>query len=295
MNLSFKLNVESCRVSADCPTTCNLQPATFSPRAALTLLEMMVAVTLLAVIMVGLLAMFQFTQRALHVAHTQTDVFENARAAIQLVARDLSEMSDYGDTNVNNLILARAASPLVSLQPTVSPTALRIFFDETFWLTHVNTDWQGVGYFVQGATNSGVGTLYRFSQTTNQAAAPSLYGTYTTTTNDIHRVSDGIVHFVVDATYATTNSNGQVEFFRTSLRDQQSFAFPTLSNGVPAFVDVEIGVLEPATLKQFQAIASANTPAAQTFLQDHVGRIHFFRERVPIHNFINPYRVNEMQ
>jgi type II secretory pathway component PulJ len=260
---------------------------------------MMVAVTLLAVIMVGLLAMFQYTQRALHIAHTQTDVFENARGAIQLVTRDLSEMSDYGDSNVLNLSLARALSPVGTLQPTVSPTAMRIFFDETYWLTHVNTEWQGIGYFVEGATNYGVGTLYRFSQTTNQAAVPGLYGNYTTTTNYIHRVSDGIVHFVLDATYGTTNANGQVVFDRTSLRDRQSFTFPTLSNGVPAFIDLEIGVLEPATLKQFQAIASLNTPAAiataQTFLQDHVGKIHFFRERVPIRNFINPYRENEVQ
>src|SRR4051794_13540551 len=68
--------------------------------SALTLLEMMVAVTLLAVIMIGLLAMFQGVTRALQVAHARTDVFENARGAIQLIARDLTEMTLHPDTNV---------------------------------------------------------------------------------------------------------------------------------------------------------------------------------------------------
>jgi len=47
-------------------------------------------------------------------------------------------------------------------------------------------------------------------------------------------------------------------------------------------------------LKQFNAL-TGNLAVAQNFLRDHVGRIHFFRERVPIHNFINPYRVNDLQ
>jgi hypothetical protein len=37
-----------------------------------------------------------------------------------------------------------------------------------------------------------------------------------------------------------------------------------------------------------------NPAAAQRFLTNQVGRIHFFRERVPIRNFINPYRANEV-
>ena len=82
---------------------------------------MMVAVTLLAVIMVGLLAMFQYTQRALHVAHTQTDVFENARGAIQLVARDLAEMSAYGERTLSMLgSRARQPESHSSMQPTAS-------------------------------------------------------------------------------------------------------------------------------------------------------------------------------
>ncbi|HTD66766.1 MAG TPA: hypothetical protein VK846_09595, partial [Candidatus Limnocylindria bacterium] len=105
------------------------------------------------------------------------------------------------------------------------------------------------------------------------------------------RVSDGIVHFAFVPTYPV-GSNG---FVPTG----NSFTFPRRVDAdtvveIPAYVDIEIGVLEPATLKQFRALKDFNTVAAQNFLRDHVGRIHFFRERVPIRNFVNPYRSNEV-
>ena len=72
----------------------------------------------------------------------------------------------------------------------------------------------------------------------------------------------------------------------------------TFTEMLPAFVDIDLGVMEPGTLKQFDSLVSLGTPqslvSAQTFLRDHVGKIHFFRERVPIRNFINPYRANEV-
>ena len=275
MNLCRKLKVESRRW-----------------RRALTLLEMMVAVTLLAVIMIGLLAMFQYTQRALRVANMQTDVFENARAAIQLVARDLSELSDYGDSNILNAAVTLYGSPVYELQPPAAPGPTRVYFDEAFWLTRVNDVWQGIGYYVDG-TNFGVGTLYRFSETTNTASARFLLNRFSSSTNT-HRVSDGIVHFYMEAVYAT-NDPGSALPKQQYLR-RNDFRFPLdQSNALPAFIDLEIGVLEPATLKQFNALTNNPDPTIPLqFLQRHVGKIHFFRERVPIRNYINPYRADEV-
>jgi type II secretory pathway pseudopilin PulG len=288
-------------VFARCNGVGTWRPVIARTSRALTLLEMMVAVTLLAVIMVGLLAMFQYTQRALHVAHTQTDVFENARGAIQLIARDLSEVSDYGDSNVFNIAVARYDNPIGTIQPDPIRPGTRMFFDEAFWLTHVNDAWQGIGYYVDG-TNTGVGTLYRFTETTNIWAAPSLKNRFAISTNT-HRVSDGIVHFWMESVFiyrSPSSAPGKEQYIR-----QSDFTFPTntftsLSNvfvgptALPVFIDLEIGVLEPATLKQFNALTN-NPAVAQNFLRQHSERIHFFRERVPIHNFINPYRENEVQ
>jgi hypothetical protein len=55
-----------------------------------------------------------------------------------------------------------------------------------------------------------------------------------------------------------------------------------------------VGILEPVTFKQFQSLKNEPGSAAQLFLATHVGKIHFFRERVPIRNFVNPYRSNEV-
>jgi hypothetical protein len=254
---------------------------------ALTLLEMMVSVTLLAVIMIGLLAMFSHTQKALHVAATQTDVFENARGAIQLLSRDLSELSSHHDTNVtvaSGIFWPHPAGDL-TLPGSGTPTALRIGFTEAFWLNRVNDQWQGTGYYVDG-TNYGVGTLYRCSEITNQVWATNLFNRFINANVVSHRVSDGIVHFQLTAIYPEVMlPNGPTNFVSSS-----NFS---LSNVLPAFVDIDLGVLEPGTLKQFEALTN-NPAAAQRFLTNQVGRIHFFRERVPIRNFINPYRANEV-
>ncbi len=77
------------------------------------------------------------------------------------------------------------------------------------------------------------------------------------------------------------------------LRSTNGFQFR--SNDLPAFVDLELGVLEPSTLKQFQVLTNdPDISVPQKFLANQVGRIHFFRQRVPIRNFVNPYRSNEV-
>ena len=42
------------------------------------------------------------------------------------------------------------------------------------------------------------------------------------------------------------------------------------------------------------AICPAAWQSKQDFLRAHSGQIHFFRERVPIRNFVNPHRANEV-
>ncbi len=270
-----------------------------SRRAALTLLEMMVAITLLAAMMVGLFAMFHYTERTLHAARTQTDVFDNARAAIQLLARDLAEMTAFNSTNVINAYGFSVPSPISgSTLPLPSGATQPVDFEATFWLTRVNDDWRGVGYYVEG-TNFGVGTLYRFSETAGLSLAPSLLNRFAAS-GDAHRVCDGIVHFRLDAVYPVFvgDPNPGITHWRAN-----NFLFPIVTNApsnppwayqlrtigckLPEFVDLEIGVLEPATLKQFNALTN-NPAVAQKFLRDHAGRIHFFRERVSIHNFVSP-------
>jgi prepilin-type N-terminal cleavage/methylation domain-containing protein len=258
-------------------------------RRALTLLEMMVAVTLLAMIMVGLLAMFNQTQKALRAVNAQSDIFENARGAIAMLSRDISEMTAYGETNVVNAYARVIPHPISSgTLPLPNGFNQPVNFLETYWLSRANDEWQGIGYFVD-TSSAGVGTLYRFTGKVRQDRAPQLIDAFTTPSpTNLHRVSDGFVHFDMTAVFLATNLNGEVYTFRTN-------NFSLWTNDLPAYVDLELGVLEPATLIQFQALTNSADPTpALNFLRNHVGNIHFFRQRVPIRNYANPYRLNEV-
>src|SRR5450631_107530 len=63
---------------------------------AFTLVEIMVTVALLAVIILGLVAMFNQTRRAFTSSLTQVDVLESGRAAADLVGREMEQMAASG-------------------------------------------------------------------------------------------------------------------------------------------------------------------------------------------------------
>jgi hypothetical protein len=64
---------------------------------------------------------------------------------------------------------------------------------------------------------------------------------------------------------------------------QQTQLFFT-SNAVPAYLELELGMLEPATYKQYQSVAAPGVAPAvpQAFLRKQAGKVHLFRQRIPI-------------
>ncbi|MGA2865394.1 MAG: prepilin-type N-terminal cleavage/methylation domain-containing protein [Verrucomicrobiota bacterium] len=56
------------------------------------------------------------------------------------------------------------------------------------------------------------------------------------------------------------------------------------SNAVPAYVELELGILEAQAYQRFKAISSANVRAQLAFLSNHVAQVHLFRQRIPMHN-----------
>jgi hypothetical protein len=56
------------------------------------------------------------------------------------------------------------------------------------------------------------------------------------------------------------------------------------SNAVPAYLELELGMLEPATYKQYQSVAAPGVAPAvpQAFLRKQAGKVHLFRQRIPI-------------
>jgi prepilin-type N-terminal cleavage/methylation domain-containing protein len=68
-----------------------------------------------------------------------------------------------------------------------------------------------------------------------------------------------------------------------SLRRQQVQAtqLSFISNALPGSVELELGMLESATLKQYQSLAPSPNAAA-AFLQKQAAKVHLFRQRIPI-------------
>lgn len=278
---------------------------------AFTLIEIMVVMGLLSVIVIGLMAMFNQTQRAFRAGMAQTDQLEGGRMFTDLILRDLQQITPTYQTNgVNFFAEIPNYSPLLLTLPANTYPRTNILQD-IFFMSRYNQNWNGIGYFVRtnpsyfGIMNQ-VGTLYRFetnvpvAQYIGDGYRPFLTFLNATNLSSISKVLDGVVEFHVQCfdnngllltngsqsifsnNFVTiTNSliiaPGQVEFYGFS------------NNIVPAYVEIEVGVLEPAVLKRYRSIPNSAVQAG--FLASHAGNVQIFRQRVAIRN-VDPSAYN---
>lgn len=274
----------------------------------------MLVVTLLSLIVLALMAVFNGTQKAFRASITQTDVLEGSRAAMDLMASDLRGLTPSGGVSngpVNFAVFANGNNyqPLTQDLPgtSVQRTNLLNYF---FALGRVNTKWTGVGYVVNATNNSTLYPLYRFYAETNVSLpALTLYNLFRNeivnsqwTNNNLSHVIDGVVHLTVRAQdpdghwindidsrpYSYTNAMNTVFFYAPDgYGEAQFFMF---SNTVPAAVELELGVMEDATLARAESLSAGAflsptvAPAQWKFLQGQAGRVHVFRQRVTIPN-----------
>ena len=295
---------------------------------AFTLLELMVSVALLAVIIVGLLAMFSQVQRAWKSGITQVDVMEGGRATMALIVRDLQDMAALpaGTGNGTNFSANNFPEPseLDQSDGTIRTNALQ---DLTF-LKRMGDEWSGVAYRFDSSA-SGVGTLYRLTGSLHRDTLTNYYtfprnvgqlGAYLmavdlnnypnelTTYNgqpispqeryydhapDFSLVLDGVVNFTVRAfdpagqvLYGSrffVPPHNLVDFICTNALDSSGII---TNQFLPAYIEIELAVLEPANLARFKARAELDpTPNKQTardYLRRKAGQVHIFRQRVPI-------------
>lgn len=259
-----------------------IQPSLLSARRpgerALTLLEMMVAMSLLLIIVLGLYAMFDQTQKAFRGSLTQTDVLESQRAAIDIMVRELEQSrplsAAVGCTNFYTEV-----NPFVyPLQlPLNGGVTFATEIDSFFFLNTYQSNWTGIAYLIaptstnasdQTLFQNGVGTLYRYSLTTNgptMNATNLLDGFITSSFSDYQRVADGAVHLRMRAYQSDGYTN--TAFTGTLL---------------PVYVDLELAILEPRVVEQARSIPNAQ--AMQAFLKDikQASKVHLFRQHIPI-------------
>ena len=142
-------------------------------------------------------------------------------------------------------------------------TRTNYLYDVSF-LTRYNDDWNGTIYGVMG-TNAGVLSRIRQEFQTNVWQAGRFFARLPPyATNEPRRLMDGIIHFRV------------LPYDRDGFLSRSNiFTGPDL----PAFLDLEVGILEPKAMEQFRA---RGEDAA--WLENQVGRVHLFRQRIPIRN-----------
>jgi hypothetical protein len=294
----------------------------------------MITVGLLSFIVLGLLAMFNQTQRAFRTSMTQSDVLEAGRATMDMLGRELMQVApsqvpditfasgiSHRTTNFFAEPNAFFAKPLLQGLPSMPASILRTnSIDRMFFLSRLNQDWIGTGYeVVPEDPNGWVGSLYRFCATNPPRLPLNLSSNFTYAirralsdsssgqpVTNLSRIADGIVHFRVQA-YAkngfliVTNSaratntfalvpNGPQPYYTnawntiacaTPLNHEQTATY-FMSNAVPGYVEVEMGILEPQVLQRYRSIP---VPAIQQqYLSNHVAQVHLFRQRIAIPN-----------
>ncbi len=195
---------------------------------------MLVSTAMLSFIVLGLTAMFIQTQKAFKSGIKQTSVTDAGRAVIDMIAADLSQMSNPGFTNV-------AWNPLYPTPPNyqapVPPFPINFSYawvpsfdlyqytnnannvpvlcrvnesDDIFAMVMTNNNWLGIGYCIVNPTNStgeaipGLGTLYRYVTNTPAPLTNNLF-LYNNFSNALvsgtfanwHRIADGVVHLKI--------------------------------------------------------------------------------------------------
>ena len=283
-------------------------------RGAFSLIEVLIAVTLMSVIVLGLMAMFGETQRAFRTGITQSDVMESGRAAMEMMAREIEQAQatdQPGGINFNIGPNPYAGSALFGFAPpTLQPYQLEQSLPQTvarrlnilqdvLFVTREGQEWTAIGYAV--VYTNYIGTLYRY-QTNIPAVAPDwqyaasvAYNTFFSpnpTAVRPSRVIDGVVNFQIRA-YDTLGQlispayayrplvPGQIEALWGPRPDDIHVRF--LSNALPAYVEVELGILETKTADRARNMP-LNGNVQQAYLEKQAARVQVFRQRIPIRN-----------
>ena len=200
---------------------------------AFTLVEILVTIALLAFITLGLFAALDQVQRAFRSGMSQVDRLEAGRAVTEMLPRELEQTTPCGAnaatfyTQVAGSSAAPIRSPLTQSLPGTLVVRTNLLQD-CFILTRQNQTWVGIGYCVRTADANGilgfpesvpgqtlgVGSLYRYSATTNVLRNDGLYKGLPSDPRQLYnnfraacvagspdskaisnRICDGVIHF----------------------------------------------------------------------------------------------------
>ncbi len=153
------------------------------PVRAFTVVELMVAISVMTLIVLVLYGLFDQTQRAMRGNVSQVDVLEGGRATMDMISRDLEQMRASNVPFATNLFLQLSAPQTVQVLPGEDQARISAV-QECFFLTKPGKYWEQFGYVVVPHRHLNVlqpvGTLYRIalSNHVSQFTSNSLSGLF---------------------------------------------------------------------------------------------------------------------
>lgn len=262
---------------------------------------------MLSLIILGLTAVFVQTQKAFKSGIKQATVTDAGRTITDMIASDLRQMVDSGNTNVINFYCDWSLTNEVLQTNPLAGAANEYLrtnqMDEIYILERTNNVWMGVGYAVSNVS-TGVGSLYRYVAFTNGPEPLATNNLFLFFSNSIvnqlfsgtnwHRLADGVVHLKVRS-FDLNGNECYPEYYMEQIQGGAGYPyysypgpFPTeppfmntgVTNTLPAAVELELGILEPETLGE---IASLPAPAQGRWITNQaVSKEEIFRERIII-------------
>ena len=268
---------------------------------AFSLIEILIAVTLMSVIVLGLMAMFGETQRAFRTGISQVDALEGGRSALEMMAREVEQARASGVTNYGNFFVGQNPNlnpPFLVMQALPGSAQPREnVLQEIMFMTREGQRWSGIGYSVY--YTNWVGSLYRYETNSSQLdigySPPLLNGVLSARPS---KVIDNVVNLRVNVfdslgrqitrTYNTDYPNAALDYLLVDpnlpVRIGNVVNCGFYGDALPAYVEIELGILDAKTADRARAIGEDSPSQQQVFLEKQAGKVRVFRQRIPIRN-----------
>ena len=272
------------------------------PAAAFTLIEVMVAMTLLVVIIAGLVASLNQTQKALKLASGQTDTMENGRAFMQLLTREMQEIVSFPEEITTTFRFAskyrNVNNPLMQDVPGLSDQRTNLLSSFAFVTRSKELNqYRLVMYDVHKdeMENQFATGIYRaetnfpiWGVTNDLLVVENRFLNWQLAafrdTNFFSKVLDGVVHLqfhsydtngarIPDWNLGTGRLVGYTFTNSSPSQETNFFAYR------PSSIELELGVLDPEVVTK---VKSMTNTVANKFLLDRSGSVQVFRQRITV-------------
>jgi prepilin-type N-terminal cleavage/methylation domain-containing protein len=209
------------------------------PSRGFTIIELLLAVSIMTVIVISLYTVFDHTQRALRGTMAQVDVLEGIRSTSDIVTRELEGAAFVPLAGYTNFSVGRSPiSASVTLSNLTGGVLMTTVLQDVFFHRRFGENWSAIGYWVGPRITNGVdladlaknpslsvGRLYRYEEQLTRAQIRSLGSQDSSSNSDARNqwlgnfenlsrtnrlvfsapVLDGVVHFrIISYTSAGT-------------------------------------------------------------------------------------------